>query len=886
MAGNGRVARKIRELALTIHRWARSPLQRRYELGFYTGFWQVRNRWHQSRFWLSKQLYGVRRGAEARAESTSILVSLGRTVVGQLVAAGLLVALLAFLDRNLPIVTLLAGWAARHWQYGQRLVGFLPQKALDPSISAATLSTLAQISGLFLGLYFTAISVVAGQNYAKVSTEILDALVREKVGNLYIRVVAFFGATSLILLGCSTFGYETGYSNIVLVTTLGIASVFSFVELGRRAFYFFDAAKLVRFLANEILQAARAVTDARFLWLDGAFQDHYRKQADNDIRIYEDVILLSDQENRLEGRSLLTLALQFLVLLEVYSEHKKRIPTKSLWFERVYRHRAWLTTEETRVNLAVGTGTGLEPEYVPEHLWFERRMGSLLTRVLKALTRRADIVRAITVCNKLQDTLGVLGKELAVTEALELLQRLKTFAHEVATETKLGADISTDNAEPLAAAVGVADVCGMGFIAILLGFGSGLEELSARRFEELVNEVDFRRPRTLYRRGLPRKVVEQFEYLAKGIEVEYQVEGHQVSPEWYCRQIAALGMTRFFVEACEGLLMELEKTYAVEAESLSAAKKYAFAAQVVQRGLEACHKFHFRIEQFDRWFTDYATLRRVSDIPWPEFDPKKAHEQIEVVRGRLLSVVATSAQGIAALPVSDKIPDYLGQTYVMLAEECYRSMTTGGEASFAKFFSSFFAVSIVVQDRLRAQMKDRDVKTAVVYMTEPVEDLLAISGYALVYSELDKKNFWLAAKNCWEQYFSKVPDSGAVVKFLISTISYRRSLFAILPRDLRRTAWTQDLMHRLRERGLSRDLFGSGSYGLREKGPQHPSALIRVLARQSILGENPADIFLASYLLSRPEAAGVEVARAVRDFRDRMEREKRKSEAEDDEDEA
>jgi hypothetical protein len=182
MVGNGPVARKIRELALTIRRWARSPLQRRYELGFYTQFWQLRNRWHRARFWLSKRLYGVRRGAESTAESTSILVSLGRTVVAQLVAAGLLVALLAFLDRNLPVITLLAGWVARHWKYGQRLVDFLPQKALDPSISAATLSTLAQISGLFLGLYFTAISVVAGQNYAKVSTEILDALVREKVG--------------------------------------------------------------------------------------------------------------------------------------------------------------------------------------------------------------------------------------------------------------------------------------------------------------------------------------------------------------------------------------------------------------------------------------------------------------------------------------------------------------------------------------------------------------------------------------------------------------------------------------------------------------------------------------------------------------------------------
>src|SRR6266700_1323745 len=281
MRENNPLAQRIHEVVLTIRRWARRPLQRGYELRFYPQFWQLRSRWHRSKFWLNKRLYGARRVAGGTAESTSILFSLGRMVVGQLIAAGLLVGILALLDRRFPILTLLTGWVARHWNSARGLVTLLPQNPLDPSVITTTLSTLAQISGLFLGLYFTAISVVAGQNYAKASTEILDALVREKVGNLYIRVVAFFGATSLILLGCSTFGYSTGYSNLVLVTTLGIASVFSFVELGRRAFYFFDAAKLVRFLANEILQAVRASTEAGFLWREDPFQDHYRQQADS-----------------------------------------------------------------------------------------------------------------------------------------------------------------------------------------------------------------------------------------------------------------------------------------------------------------------------------------------------------------------------------------------------------------------------------------------------------------------------------------------------------------------------------------------------------------------------------------------------------------------------
>jgi hypothetical protein len=84
---------------------------------------------------------------------------------------------------------------------------------------------------------------------------------------------------------------------------------------------------------------------------------------------------------------------------------------------------------------------------------------------------------------------------------------------------------------------------------------------------------------------------------------------------------------------------------------------------------------------------------------------------------------------------------------------------------------------------------------------------------------------------------------------------------------------------------LSGDLFDSWSHGRRVGKLTHPSALIRVLARQSFLGANPADIFMALYLMTRPEASGVEASRSVKDFAERMKREEAKSHLEDEEDE-
>ena len=530
-----------------------------------------------TKLWLAKHFYSARQGARIVADSTSILFLIVRTVLWQVIEAVLLVAVLGAIDTILRSGFASLEQSFQHSLKPHVLTLWLSQNPPDPSLSAGTLSTLAQISGLFLGLYFTAISVVAGSNYARVPAEILDALVREKVGNLYIRIVALFGGVSLILLGAANLGYRPDILNLILVLILGIASLFSFVQLGRRAFYFFDPTQLVKFVAADILRAVSAATWDGFGWQDAPFQDHYRKQADTDVRIYEDVILLSDKESYLQGRSLLTLIYQFLVLLEVYSEEKKRIPSDSQWFERVYQHRTWLTTDESRVSLAIQTGTALDPENVPDHFWLENRIGNLISRTLNGLRDRGDLPRAASVSARLQGTLGVLAKELAVEESLSLFQRVKAFAHETALQTNAKHNSQADQQQLLAPSLGLTDACGSGFISILLGFANRLEAISPESFSEIIDKVDFQRPRTMYQTGLPRKIVEELEYLHKRITFEVRVEHRQISPNWYCRQLAALAMARFVVETCDALLAELEQTYAIEAEDLSKNHKPLFA---------------------------------------------------------------------------------------------------------------------------------------------------------------------------------------------------------------------------------------------------------------------------------------------------------------------
>jgi hypothetical protein len=60
----------------------------------------------------------------------------------------------------------------------------------NPSAYGNLFSSLAQIAGVFLGLYFTAVSVVASTVYARVQGDVRSLLLRDKVGNHYIGIVA------------------------------------------------------------------------------------------------------------------------------------------------------------------------------------------------------------------------------------------------------------------------------------------------------------------------------------------------------------------------------------------------------------------------------------------------------------------------------------------------------------------------------------------------------------------------------------------------------------------------------------------------------------------------------------------------------------------------
>ena len=844
--------------ARTVVRWVRHAPQRRYEWQLRPIYWRLRRRLLTLDFWLGKGIFSGKKQARESVEAASIVAGILRTIAGQAIVAIGLIAGLWFLDRYVPTAATFP---------------------IKPDVYANLLSTVAQISGVFLGLYFTAVSVVASTIYARVPGDVRSVLMQEKVGTVYIRLVALLGATATLLLAMTAGGVHPHVLHLALITLLSVVAVFSFLVLGTRAFYFFDPTSLADYVVRDLFAAIRLATPAGIEWDKPSFQAHYQSLAERALETYRNLVSLALTEAHLGGRAAATLISRLFGVLSVYATEKVKIPGDSHWFKYELRHREWFTTDYTQIATALQTGTALQPESVPDPMWLEKLAEQIALQAVRVLVDQKDYRNLFSLLNAAQTILGRLGEGLALDEALRLYRALRPEVQRVAA---INGDI--EEVEHLKYRLAIIDLYSMGLASLLLGTSKRVSQITAEAFSALLGNVNWLERRQIYGLNIPRPVVEQVEYLGTGLEFEFRTEGTFRSPTWYREQLAAIGLGRCLASAADELVGELEQSAVREARALIEAGRYLPAAQIIQRGMEGVEKFRYHMKEIRSCSERLGVFRRITDIPWPATDWGNLEQRVEGAREELIVLIGQLVIYLAAVPKREGLPDYFGQAYAILAQESYAAMAEGKDDLFKKLFPSLFFSGFKAFERLRERLGQESQERFLVFSTEPIADLLELSGHAIIYSELDTKGFWDVARQLWDRYFEQLPDREAGVKFIDSLVEYRRSLFAILPRDLARTSWKQHLESRLRERGLMEDVF-TRRFGGGQREPRHASAVIRALARSEFLFEDPTDIFMAIYLANRPEAASLDLGRRAESFARTLERERAGGEAGEDTDE-
>lgn len=818
---------------------------RRFEWQNHGAYWRIKRVTDRIRFRYHRQLFHTKSELRELSEKRSAFFGVLRAIFSQAVVALVAVVALLVLDRFLPLPT------------PARL-----SIAVKPDAVLTLMSTLAQISATLLGLYFAAVSLVASTSYNRVSGEVRALVVGEEVGSFYFGFLAQFAGLSIFLTVCHTIGLTLGLWSISAAMFVGIFGVFSFVVLGLRTFTFFDPATLTNALNRSLVRCIHDATPEGYRWQDPSFQNFHQKRALVILQCYGSLVTLAEPVENLNSSSLPGLARGLINLLRYYAGMKSQIPSQSQWFRRRPRHKDWLTDSHTELEVARATDTALPPEMIPDHGWFEQEAALVLGRIAHGLLERTDLNAAATFLTDIHEYLDTLGQHFQLQEAIELSRSL---GHEIDLKlAKTRFEANTPAAlERSSLRMALYDVQGLGLISILLGLAKSLRDKGPKELAESATTINWTHLASLYRTGArPRSVLEQWEGLCKSLEFEITVEGGIVSPSWVSLEVTAFGYAQA-LNGLQDLLAECERFFGAGVKARIVAKDLVGAAQIGLRAMEATHKYHVHFAAARDWHEASAELDRSKDRPWPNVDWDDCFRRIAALRKEVVANLATCVPALSPLPESKWLPDLFGQAYSVLADACFTALLEEDDAAFGQLFPVFFNTALIAHDRVIERKKGR-IHGLFKLAMGPCGDLLAISGYALLTTELNGKSFATTVTARWNEYFKSVGDA-AKARTLIATFAAGTDVLAgMSPRELLRYQWSSAYNGFLARKGFK---VGRGLYAGDIPDRSHPSKILRAYLMRADMLCDAEDVFIAVDLFMRPEAAGLKMPHQVESFR-------------------
>jgi hypothetical protein len=740
----------------------------------------------------------------------------------------------------------------------------------DSGTYVTLLSTLASIAGTFLGLYFTAISLVLSTSYADAPDDVRKLLMKEKTGNIYTDATATLLATCILLLGLHSCGIAVSvWPAYILLFMLGTFTILGFVFLGENAFRFFDSTALSDLLEVDLKAAILGATPKGFGWKDAAFQDFYRRQAIITLNALESVVRLAVKQPGVEGDDLARLGNRILLIVNFYTWSKGRIPAQSYWFEKDMIPTDWLTASYAELLLALQADSPMQNRVMPDPLWFEKRLFILIVILLEELKERDDMSNAVTILNTAQTIMHYLGQRYAVNEALLLHRSIGAVIWPWIKnlESKWGFDsafepkheVGSKGIKNTIAPIALIDNHGSGLTHVILGLQERLENLTENHIDTFLQKVDWKRRESLYHEPFPNQVWSELEQLQGYIEFEVNVEGHAISPAWLQKQIVARGFTHFLNDALPAIVKELENGIANKAQALLKEERFFEAGAIGDRGLEVCHKMEIHIQSFGECYDRLVALRRVPDGLWPEIDWKGLCERVHQVQRQLIDVFAALLIALMNKPRPVELPDYFGHAFTVLISEIHLALMRGDEETFKRYFPLVKSGAWAAHDRVVEEYKKvPNGQYIFAHSTEPIINILAISGLALIYSELQGKAFWEVVEKCWNDEMRERKNVGEFME-LLSYATNNRTWKAKGAWNLLRVNWKQALEHKLQELGYLGRYYNTITRKM-PPSPQNSSQLIRRLTRHGFdtLFAEPEDIFIAHFLAQHPQAKDVE----------------------------
>ena len=812
-------------------------------------FWQTKRFWDKGvSFNFFKQLYRLRFHIREKKTSASILRRSLPSLLSSCLYATIFVAFFEYIYRVFPVEIPIA---------------------ISKQHSVLLISTIVTVCGIFLGLYFTIVSAVAGNLFMRATEDLQKLFLREKRGQQYIKTVTLTTVIGICYLLLNALDYSFSPFAPIVIALLAAYAVIRFMSLGSRAFYFLHPVEASVTIASDAAYAIRNATARGFGWKKPFLQNHYRKQAGSSLKTLRNLIDFGISAIDLSHEQLVDIARYSAGVLDYYLTRKKQIPTESLWYKTKPQYKNWLFADANEIGISLTTGTPLFPKNIKDENWFEEECIDVILELFYNFSEKKDWESAHICLELLVSIVEKLGSEFYDETAKLIIKRVGSAVHDsIMTNSKLtDSNVRKEHIAIIDAYAGLA-------IGTLVGLLKHLYNQTVQKLTAEIRLVDWSSTTGIYRSKLPGKLLANLELTAKKYRAEKMIEGQQISPEWYLISITAqkylFELQRYF-DYAKSLHEDLFKR---NVNILIKNEQYLYAANLVQWWLEFTRKLGVGNASFESLVAGCSSLRRAKDLPWIEINFDDERRLIESWDKEAVDKLIQLLPRLTELPQYSvgELPDYFGQAYTFGVEACYQACLENDTDRFKNNFPIVFFGSLAAYDATRTQVQDWATDSRIIFSSEPLEDLLSLSGYSKLYAELYQNNdLWQVCKKTWDNYLddTKVKDT---IGLIVATSNYRDSQFKLMPKGILRTNWKNKFRSILREKNLISD-SGGGFMATRSAVIDHPSPLIRMVAKHGdLFSEDPRDIFFATYLSLHNAAQGIKFSDRY-SLKDQIERE-------------
>ena len=417
------------------------------------------------------------------------------------------------------------------------LVSWLPEK--DVNIPKHTdygtlLAAVIGVGGVFIGLYYTAISSVCSAIYANKPNNIRNLLARDRVSSFYMDLLAMLTSFGVLLLVLNTLGYQPAILLLLLLILGAGWMVLGFIQLGRRAFNLFDPTAFSDTIFKRLRQCCRQMQAHGYHWSNQSSQSESHNIAQTEI---DTLITLSDitaKEIHLNGHPFADMCKDMLSFLLDYEMAKKSIPTNSLWYRQQYVHSDRYRTYDAEISPNHQSTAGVKPKLVSDPRWLESDILPIVKCCFQINIERKRYDIANELLGDLDCYVQRLAKEQEIESAFDLISDIFSWCEECILLVENGG-VAREPLEYMQICQQLAKMP----INVLSVYIDTIKFAGREAISERINRVAWKSTKSIYRVGFALHTLDQLEELGPKLIFEQKVEGRIISKSWYIEKMIA-----------------------------------------------------------------------------------------------------------------------------------------------------------------------------------------------------------------------------------------------------------------------------------------------------------------------------------------------------------